>query len=302
MGILNRLFGRKTSIQDAKKNVITKDIEKVLLELKSNDLKDRMMALGKAARLLGQNKPGALKPYLVALSDKDAMFRGAVVGHLAEAAIDGLTKNVLRSAVKDSEEGHQLIDLLKDMSEKDSEKFIQEEAKRALHNILRILKQHSELPQKKAILSEDKPNANTQTPQLESQKPINGKSRAKTRKTILYAYLVETQKRSAGVPGFRQTVVVPASKEELKEKIRANARCKDAEVVIVPPNEWSPPQFSSVSQQELTAKFPLVMVCVQDHMARSGMPRVSQNELVRNGSVIPNPVSGKVFFVYKITL
>lgn len=300
MGILNRLFGRKTSIQDAKKSVITKDIEKVLLELKSNDLKDRMMAMGRAGQLLVQNEPGALKPYLVALSDKEAMFRGAVVKHLAEAAIDGLTKHVLRSAVKDSEEEHQLIDLLKDMSEKDSEKFIQEEAKRALDNILRILKQHSELPQKKVILSEDKPNANTQTPQLESQKPINEKSRAKTRKTILYAYLVETQ--SVGVPGFRKTVVVPASKEELKEMIRANTRCKDAEVVIVPPNEWSPPQFSSVSQQELTAKFPLVMVRVQDHMARSGLPRVSQDELVHNGSVIPNQLSGKVFFVYKITL
>ena len=123
---------------------------------------------------------------------------------------------------------------------------------------------------------------------------------AKKRETILYAYLVETQ--SAGVPGFRQTVVIPAAEEELKEKIRANARCKDAEVMIVPPKEWSPPQFSSVSQQELTAKFPLVMVRVQDHMARIGLPKVSQDELIRNGSVMPNPVSGKVFFVYKVTL
>lgn len=52
---------------------------------------------------------------------------------------------------------------------------------------------------------------------------------AKTRKTTLYAYLVETQ--SAGVLGFRQTVVVPASEEDLKEKIRVNDRCKDAEVM-----------------------------------------------------------------------
>lgn len=141
MGILNRLFGRKTSIQDAKKSVITKDIEKVLVNLKSSDLSVRLTAVATAARLLGQKEPGALKPYLFALKDEEAMLRGAVVGHLAEAAIDGLTKHVLRSAVKDSEEGHQLIDLLKDMSEKDSEKFVQEEAKRALDNILRCLEE-----------------------------------------------------------------------------------------------------------------------------------------------------------------
>jgi len=67
------------------------------------------------------------------------MLRGAVATQLAEAAIDELTKDVLRSAVKDSEEGPQLIDLLKYMSEKDSEEFVREEAKRALDNILRCL-------------------------------------------------------------------------------------------------------------------------------------------------------------------
>lgn len=149
MGIFNRLFGKKTSNQDSSKNLSTEEIEKVLLELKSNDLKDRMMAMGRAAQLLGQNEPGALKPYLVALSDKEAMFRGAVVTQLAESAIDEITKNVLRNVVNNSEEGHKLIDLLKDMSEKDPEPFIQEESQRALHNILRILKQHSEFPQKK---------------------------------------------------------------------------------------------------------------------------------------------------------
>ena len=68
---------------------------------------------------MGQKEPEALKPYLFALKDEEAMLRGAVVEQLAEAAINGLTKHVLRSAVKDSEEGHQLIDLLKDMSEND---------------------------------------------------------------------------------------------------------------------------------------------------------------------------------------
>ena len=58
MGILNRLFGRKTSIQDAKKSVITKDIERVLVNLKSSDLSVRLMAMGTATRLLGKRNQG----------------------------------------------------------------------------------------------------------------------------------------------------------------------------------------------------------------------------------------------------
>jgi HEAT repeat protein len=141
MGILNRLFGRNTSIQDARKTVITKNIEKVLDNLKSSDLSVRMTAMAMAARLLGQEEPGALKPYLFALKDEEAMLRGAVVQQLAGAAIDGFTKHVIRSAAKDSEEGHQLIDLLKDMSERDPEEFVREEAKSALYNILKCLEE-----------------------------------------------------------------------------------------------------------------------------------------------------------------
>lgn len=122
---------------------------------------------------------------------------------------------------------------------------------------------------------------------------------AKKRETTLYAYLAEGQ--GTGLPGFRQTVVLPAAKTDLEDKIRASSGCKNAEVTIVPPEEWSPPQFNSVSQQEIQEKFPLVMARIQGHMARSGLPKVSQDELIRNGSVMPNPVSGKVFFICKIT-
>jgi len=70
MEIINRLFGRNTSIQDDRKTVITKDIEKLLVNLKSSDLSVRLMAMAKAARLLGLKEPGALKPYLFALKDE----------------------------------------------------------------------------------------------------------------------------------------------------------------------------------------------------------------------------------------
>jgi HEAT repeat protein len=139
MAIIRRLFGGKKSIQDSQETVITKDIEEVLADLKSSDLAVRLMAMSRAARVLGQEEPGALKPYLFALKDEEAILRGGVVTQLAEAATDGLTKDVLRRAVKDSEEGHQLIDLLKYMSEKDSEEFVRDEAKRALDNIYKCL-------------------------------------------------------------------------------------------------------------------------------------------------------------------
>jgi len=116
--------------------------------------------------------------------------------------------------------------------------------------------------------------------------------------TVLYAFLIETP--GTGILGFGQTVVFPASQQELEEKIRIQANSMDAKVVIIPPQEWSPPKLNSVSQQELTAKFPQIFTCVQRSMAKLGLPDMDPNELLKNGIVMPNPVSGKVFFVYKV--
>ena len=141
MGVFNILFGRKTSIQEGKKIVITKAIEEVLGNLKSSNPVDRMMAMTEASKLLGQQEPGALKPYLLALKDEDVMVKGAAVSLLAEASFDRIIKPVFRSVVKESEDRHQLLDLLKDMSEKDSEYCNREDAKRALYNINRCLEE-----------------------------------------------------------------------------------------------------------------------------------------------------------------
>jgi hypothetical protein len=141
MGILDRLLGRNTSVQDPKKTVITEDIEKVLVDLKSSDLSVRMTAMATAARLLGMNEPGALRPFLLGLKDEESLVRKSVTGMLATAANDQILKQALRSAVRDSEEGHQLIDLLRDMSERDSEEFVREDAKRAAENILQCLEE-----------------------------------------------------------------------------------------------------------------------------------------------------------------
>ena len=118
-------------------------------------------------------------------------------------------------------------------------------------------------------------------------------------KTVLYAYLAQA-KTSSGVPGFGRTHVNLATDEQLKGKIRSQAGSPGAEVVIVSPDEWKPPQFNSVSQQELMRNFPAVMDRVTRHMAKAGLPRMSQQTLIREGTVMPNPVSGRVIFVYKV--
>lgn len=117
-----------------------------------------------------------------------------------------------------------------------------------------------------------------------------------TEKTILYAFLIEAPGSTLGGPMF----VVPASQQELEDKIRTEAKCTDAEVVIVPPEEWNPPKLKSVSQEELTAKFAPILWSVQQSMAKLGLPKMEPKELIKDGVVLPNPVTGKVFFIFKI--
>ena len=119
-----------------------------------------------------------------------------------------------------------------------------------------------------------------------------------TQKTKLYAFIARVG--ASGVPGFRRTVVMEASDDRLKDKIRQQTGCSDADVVLVQPEEWNPPQFRSVDQQELTGKFPQVMMRVTDHLKKAGLPNIDQNKLIREGTVMPNPMSGRILFVYKI--
>jgi hypothetical protein len=115
---------------------------------------------------------------------------------------------------------------------------------------------------------------------------------------ILYAFLAQV--KSYGLPTFENQTVLSASLEEYKNKIRQNANCPDSEVVIIEPKDWNPPEIKNVSQGELASKFPLVMIRVQEKMKKLKLPFVSTEELIRNGNVMPNPLSGKIFFVYKM--
>jgi len=116
-------------------------------------------------------------------------------------------------------------------------------------------------------------------------------------RTTLYAFLAQAP---GGMMGFQQGIVLLASDEEIKRTIRDRSGYSDAEVVIVPPEEWNPPALNSVSQQELSAKFPMIFDAVQRGLARRGVPWVHPQALINDGLVLPNPASGRVYFVYRI--
>jgi HEAT repeat protein len=116
--------------------------------------------------------------------------------------------------------------------------------------------------------------------------------------TTLYAFLAEAPPE--GVPGFQSGLVLSASQSELEEKIRQKARCPNAKVVIVQPRDWTPPKLNSLSQSELGTKFPEIMWRVTKTLSDLGLPKMREDELIRNGVVVKLPMTGKVFFVYKI--
>ncbi len=116
----------------------------------------------------------------------------------------------------------------------------------------------------------------------------------------LYAFLA--QAKSYGIPGFvgHTVIMTPRSPDDYIPKIRDEAGCPDSEVIILKPEEWDPPDFSTVSQDELTSKFPMVLTRVQNKMRELKLPYIGDQELIRNGTVMPNVASGKIFFIFKV--
>ena len=112
-------------------------------------------------------------------------------------------------------------------------------------------------------------------------------------KTVLVAYLVETQNQ--GIPDFQRTTVLPASEQELTLHIRSKTGEPEAEVVIVEPGEWRPPDFTTTNQDEIAGKFNLVMARVMEHLAGLGVKGLDYGNLTRTGTVLPNPVNGKIY-------
>lgn len=112
--------------------------------------------------------------------------------------------------------------------------------------------------------------------------------------TVLYAFMAQ------GPAGFPGTVVSLTSDEELKDRIRQEANGTGLEVVIVPPEEWRAPTVNSLDQQGLGSVLHLVMPRAMAYMREAGIPPKTPQELTRTGTVMPHPMTGLVFFVYRV--
>lgn len=118
-------------------------------------------------------------------------------------------------------------------------------------------------------------------------------------KTVICAFLLRTTP-DTGLGMFRQTAVLNASDEQIKDKIRQQCGGQETEVFIIQPEEWDPPKLNSISQEELFSKFSLIMMKVDDFLTKHGRADLDIRELIAEGTVMPNPMSGRVFFIYKI--
>jgi hypothetical protein len=117
-----------------------------------------------------------------------------------------------------------------------------------------------------------------------------------SQKDRLLAFLIEGE--PGGLPGFQHSIIFSASEAEWEEKIRQQAHCPDAEVKIIQPDEWDPPKLNEISQQELTNKFQSILDSIIGYLVINGID-IEPGELINGGTVVFNPVSGKVFFAYK---
>lgn len=117
-------------------------------------------------------------------------------------------------------------------------------------------------------------------------------------KFTLYAF--EVRAASSGAAGFGKTIVMEADQDGLKEVIRQRSNCMDSSVVIIPPNEWSPPVIASASVPVIQQAFPVVNSKVIKYLKRCGITNINESELIATGNVLPNPMSGRILFVYRL--
>jgi len=113
---------------------------------------------------------------------------------------------------------------------------------------------------------------------------------------ILVAFLI--QGPAGGLPFAQRSVIMVASQSEWEQKIRMEAHCPGAEVLIVQPDEWKPPALREVSQLDLTENYSTIKKCIQAYVTEKAL-KLDQQELAGGGTLVLNPVSGKAFFIYK---
>lgn len=135
-------------------------------------------------------------------------------------------------------------------------------------------------------------------PQPQPQQPRSAPTPPRPPKYTLYAF--EVRAASSGAPGVGRTVVIEAGDDRLQDMIRQRSNCPDASVVIVPPKEWSPPAIATVEVTAIQRAVPVVNRKVMDYLKRRSIPFVSEAQLIATGNILPNPMSGRILFVYRL--
>lgn len=91
-----------------------------------------------------------------------------------------------------------------------------------------------------------------------------------------------------------------ASDDRSKEKIRQETGRFGANVVLVKPDERDAPSLEAVDDREFMRNFSEVMIKVTSYLRKAGIKNIDQDKLVREGTVMPIPVSGKIVFTNKV--
>lgn len=115
----------------------------------------------------------------------------------------------------------------------------------------------------------------------------------------LYAFEVRAGSAGAAMGAFGRTVVMEAGDDELKEMIRVRSNCMDSAVEIIAPADWSAPAIAQVAVPAIQQALPDVNRKVIAYLNRCGMTNVSEAGLLATGNILPNPVSGRILFVYR---
>jgi hypothetical protein len=115
---------------------------------------------------------------------------------------------------------------------------------------------------------------------------------------VLYAFMA--QAAPAGPLAVFNQAVMLSSEQNLKELVRSRADAPNAEVVIIPPEQWNPPRLESATQSELAAKSLQILARVLETLRRLRMPTASLERLFEDSFVLSSSLTGLILFVFRV--
>ncbi|RME43069.1 MAG: hypothetical protein D6791_16330 [Chloroflexi bacterium] len=115
--------------------------------------------------------------------------------------------------------------------------------------------------------------------------------------TTVFAFKALTSEASA-FAGFGR--VMSVSPGDLDAKIRREARCPDATVKLLEPDEWNAPQIASLSQSDIIAAYPQVLArACETLIGQFGVKCTPQSLSAMGAGAMPHP-TGHVLFLFKV--